>query len=219
MGSEREGFSGEGRPICHEAAARGVEVEEQQAALWQADRAAWARDQPVTARLASHLSLATVSGAHLPTATTDGRHLLFNAAWSAGLDTRTRRFLQAHLVWHCVAGHLHAPRDWERRRWHLACDHKVNALLLLLGIPLPDDAVLFPACIGQSLPAVYDWLGHFPGLESERSLDMAPITWTSHLSDDTLLRWWQEKAQEVAKRYLGTPYLSGHVAAFLVTRQ
>ncbi|MGM0985116.1 MAG: DUF2201 family putative metallopeptidase [Pseudomonadota bacterium] len=219
MCSGPESIQGRDRQIGSQAAETHMPAREEKAALWEADRASWACDQPVTACLATQLPLVPVSGAHLPTATTDGRHLLFNAAWSAGLDAQTRQFVQAHLVWHCVAGHLHAPRDWERRRWHLACDHEVNAVLLLLGISLPDDAVLFPACIGQSLPAVYDWLGHFPGLESERSLDMAPITWTSHLSDDTLLRWWHEKAEEVAKRYLGTPYLPGHVAAFLATRQ
>lgn len=219
MSSGQENCQESDSQVASQTAETQTRARGEQAALWEADRASWACNQPVTACLATHLPLVPVSGAHLPTATTDGRHLLFNAAWSAGLDAKTRQFLQAHLVWHCVGGHLHAPRDWERRRWHLACDHEVNALLLLLGIPLTENAVLFPACIGKSLPAVYDWLGYFPGLESERSLDMAPITWTSRITDETLLRRWQEKAQEVAKRYLGTPHLPGHVAAFLATRQ
>ena len=232
MGRVRESVQRNTRQVCPRVAEDNVALQEQQAALWEADRASWACDQPVTAWLASHLALVPVSDLHLPTATTDGRQLLFNAAWSAGLDTPTRRFLQAHLTWHCVAGHLYSPQHWERRRWHLACDHEVNALLLLLGIQLHGDAVLFPACIGQSPVAVYDWLDHFPGLESERSLDMPPATWgmlpddladtdgeTPLPADETLMRRWQGRALEVAKRYLGTPHLPCHVAAFLVTRQ
>ncbi len=219
MGSGRESFQGNGWQVCAQAAERHATLREEQTALWEADRVSWASEQPVTAWLASHLSLVPICDAHLPTATTDGRHLLFNATWSAGLDTQTRRFLQAHLVWHCVAGHLHTPRERERHRWHLACDHEVNALLLLLGLPLPEDAVLFPACIGRPLHAVYNWLDHFPGLERERNLDMVPATWAPYPADDTLFRRWRERALEIAMQYLGTPSLPGHVAAFLVTRQ
>ncbi|MGJ7462763.1 DUF2201 family putative metallopeptidase [Halomonas sp. MA07-2] len=232
MGSGQGNFQGYGKKVWHGGAQKDVALEEEQLALWQADRDAWGRDQPVTAWLASHLSLMPVCEPRLPTATTDGRYIMFNAIWSAGLDAETRQFLQAHLAWHCVAGHLRLSRDWEKRRWHLACDHEVNALLLLLGIPLPDDAVLFPACIGQPLPAVYDWLDHFPDLEREMSLDMTPTSWdtlpasvtgavddTPHPADETLLRRWQGRALEVAKRHLGTPNLPSHVAALLVTRQ
>lgn len=216
MDSRRESFQRNGRQVCAQGAERHTTLKEEQVALWEADRASWASGQPATAWLASHLSLVPTCDPRLPTATTDGRDLLFNATWSVGLDTQTRRFLQAHLVWHCVAGHLHTPREVDRRRWHLACDHEVNTALLMQGLPLPPQAVLFPACIGRPLSAVYAWLADSPLLDYEHSLDAPP--WIAAAAEPSLVDTWAPRVDELVRRHLGSPLLPRPVAAWLLGR-
>lgn len=199
----------------------------EQRMLWQADRRDWKAEQPITFKLASALELVPVTSPTSPLAITDGYHLFFNAGYSAELDSVTRRFLQAHLAWHCVAGHWRAPQVNDLRRWHLACDHEVNALLLLAGFRLPDRAVLFPACIGKPLNHIYNWLGRYPAIEQEISLDQSPSTWHGQPHNDqcggralpnnieTLHQRWQQRAISTARQYSGTPHLAELCTALL----
>lgn len=214
MASRQESFQRNDMQVCPRATARNLTLKEEQAALWEDDRASWACDQPVTACLASHLSLVPICDARLPTATIDGHHLWFNPAWSTGLDNVARRFMQAHLVWHCATGHCLPASVSDTRRWHLACDHEVNACLLMLGIPLPPQAVLFPGQIGKPLPAVYAWLADNPLLDAELSLDVPP--W--HVAQPTKAdpAPWQELSIKLVRRYLGTPHLPTLVASSLL---
>ncbi|WP_181870840.1 DUF2201 family putative metallopeptidase [Vreelandella rituensis] len=163
-------------------------IKNEQLTLWQADRDAWRRDHPLMAMLADGLALVPVLDDRLATATTDGQSLFFNAAYSAGLNATTRAFLQAHLVWHCVAGHLHEKPHLDGHRWHLACDHEVNALLMLQGFPVCEDTVLFPSRMKQSANDVYDWLSGHPALEREVSLDQLPCL---PLASSSLPNAWQ----------------------------
>ena len=189
------------------------EVITKQKGLWQADRDAWSHNQPATAFLAKQLDIEFVNVA---TAATDGRGLYVNPYWSASLDEATRRFTQAHLVWHCVARHFNAAPGVDSRRWHLTCDHEVNVVLLMLGFVMPPQAVLFPAFVGKSLPDVYARLADYPLLNEEVSLDAPP--WltaskkydgdkTTSFSVKSLEQHWQEQACEVMHRYVRTPDL------------
>ncbi|MBZ0330679.1 hypothetical protein KZO25_10175 [Halomonas sp. ANAO-440] len=194
-------------------------LEHQQYALWQADRVNWRMSQPVNAFLAEHLPLVITPNSTVATATTDGSRLLVNPDWSAGLDDTTRRFMQAHLVWHCAAGHfrLQPAPNADLRRWHLACDHEVNAALLMLGMHLPPQAVLFPACVGRPLPEVYAWLADNPLLDDEHSLDAPPwlvVTMETSLPSTT----WPPRIHELVKRYLGSPQLPAVIASWLLNR-
>lgn len=182
--------------------------------LWHVDRHAWRMQQPALAFLAEPLPIEAASASEVVSATTDGVRLLVNPAWSAGLDDKTRRFMQAHLVWHCATGHCLPASVSDTRRWHLACDHEVNACLLMLGIPLPPQAVLFPGQIGKPLPAVYAWLADNPLLDAERSLDVPP--W--HVAQPTKadLAPWREFTIKLVRRYLGTPHLPTLVASSLL---
>lgn len=195
--------------------------------LWQTDREAWKNDQPATAFLAEKLPIVSVPASAVVSATTDGRRIYVNPCWSRSLDGATRRFTQAHLIWHCVAGHFRPPIVRDSHRWHLACDHEVNVVLLMLGFVLPPQAVLFPACIGKSLHAVYAWLADYPLLEEETSLDTPPwqATGSGHDEDETtalaaasLSQHWQHQACEVVHRYLDTPYLRPLMASWMTNR-
>lgn len=192
--------------------------------LWQADREAWSTDQPATAFLAKKLLIKNMPASEVATATTDGRNIYVNQSWSASLDEATRRFTHAHLVWHCAAGHFRPARGLDSRRWHLACDHEVNVVLMILGFAMPPQAVLFPACIGKSLPAVYAWLADNPLIDEEVSLDIPPWQTTNSRYGESettsfaatpLNQYWQKQTSEVVRRYLDTPYLRPLVASWL----
>lgn len=202
-------------------------LKRRQQALWEADRATWRTTQPFMADLADALTLVPVIDDCLPSATTDGRSLFFNARFSAELNAVTRRFLQAHLVWHCVLGHISGRQASDPHRWHLARDHEVNCLLVHLGIALPDNAVLFFAQFGKPAKALYDWLLNHPAPQLEQPLDLAPMsavtTLTTNRNDDamadvpdnSLIRDWRIHAGLLARDYRGTPYLPATVDAAL----
>ncbi|XKE44211.1 hypothetical protein LG302_12565 [Halomonas organivorans] len=191
---------------------------------WEADRRGWRTKQPASALLAEGLPIEQAP-AEVATATTDGVRLLVNSDWSAGLDDTTRRFVHAHLVWHCAAGHFRPALGHDTYRWHLACDHEVNVALLMMGFTLSPQAVLFPACIGKPTTAVYAWLADNPLIHDERSLDAPP--WLTFVdspgpvnatlsSFQIRYRHWQSCTIEVIRRYLGTPHLPQGVAAWLL---
>ncbi|RCV89848.1 DUF2201 family putative metallopeptidase [Billgrantia montanilacus] len=182
---------------------------------WEADRRDWRTGQPASALLAEGLPIEEAPSG-VATAATDGSRLLVNPNWSAGLDDTTRRFMQAHLVWHCAAGHfrLQPAPNADLRRWHLACDHEVNAALLMLGMHLPPQAVLFPACVGRPLPEVYAWLAGNPLLDDEHSLDATP--WSAGTTAKSLTDSWPPRIHELVKRYLGSPQLPAPMASWLL---
>lgn len=195
---------------------REKDVITKQKGLWETDRDGWGHDQPATAFLAKQLNIESVSESNVVTASTDGRNIYVNPYWSATLDKATRRFTQAHLVWHCAARHFSHIVGLNSRRWHLACDHEVNVVLLMFGFVMPPQAVLFPACIGKSLSDVYTRLADYPLLDEEVSLDAPPWQSTrkkddeggpNHLAVKSLEQHWQEQACEVMHRYVRTPDL------------
>ncbi|SDJ98757.1 Putative metallopeptidase domain-containing protein [Billgrantia gudaonensis] len=191
--------------------------------LWQTDCEVWKSDQPATAFLAEQLSIQSIPESSVATATTDGRGIYVNPRWGASLDKTTRQFTHAHLVWHCVAGHFRPAPVLDSRRWHLACDHEINVVLLMLGFSMPAQSVLFPACIGKSLIAVYDWLADCPLLDNETSLDVMP--WQAAFRGDSaiegtpldmklLSQHWQHQARKVVNLYLRTSCLSSLMASW-----
>jgi len=131
---------------------------QQELSKWQQDRERWETTLPVMSWMSQFLTLTPTDDDQAHFASTDGRYLYFSPTLSASLTDEERVFLQAHLIWHCVAGHLAAPLVSSPKRWHLACDHEVNCLLLALGLSLPDRALIFPICFGLPAPRVYEWL-------------------------------------------------------------
>ncbi|KHJ51910.1 DUF2201 family putative metallopeptidase [Halomonas sp. C22] len=186
---------------------------------WEQDRLEWADSHPMMALLSECLTLSPLISQRFDTASTDGRHLYFSPDYSASLTNESRRFLHAHLIWHCMAGHLSAPLVAHRHRWHLACDHEVNALLLALDFPLPSNALLFPVCVGRSALDVYQWLEGHPDTSLESTIDVHPAALWSHLPgtapDERVLALWRRRAH-MAARETGT--LPESVAKFCEAR-
>lgn len=127
-------------------------------ALWETDRAALLFQRPFIATLALRMPLVPVVDHRVPTACTDGESIWFNPYFLAPLSPPERVFVLAHEIWHCVM--LHPLRRGERtpRRWNLAVDQEVNALLLHDGWKMPEGAFYDPALDDLSAEAVYDRL-------------------------------------------------------------
>ncbi|CEP34096.1 MULTISPECIES: DUF2201 family putative metallopeptidase [unclassified Halomonas] len=176
---------------------------QQELSKWQADRDAWANTLPIMNFLSQLLTLTPVVAPSFDSASTDGRHLYFSPHYSARLSDESRRFLHAHLIWHCVAGHLTAPLVANHHRWHLACDHEVNALLLELGITLPFDALLFPVCVGRSALEVYRWLEGHPNTSLEKTVDIHPAALWAHIPnaapEQSTVSLWRHRAHLVSR--------------------
>lgn len=145
-------------------------LKDEQLALWEADRTAWGDEVPLNADLASSLPLVPVVDDRLATATTDGHAIYFDARFSATMNAENRRYLQAHLLWHCAFGYL-LPNTQGHALWHLAWDHEINSLLLQQGYALPTSAVLFFAKVTRPAHEVYDWLLTHPALDQELPTD------------------------------------------------
>ncbi|MDN6180547.1 MAG: hypothetical protein L0I84_06020 [Halomonas subglaciescola] len=188
-------------------------------AKWHDDRAQWVHRAPTLAEMIECLALTPLEGVAGFTASTDGRHLFFCPAHSATLTDEARQFLQAHLLWHCLAGHLTAPLVSDAHCWHLACDHEVNVVLLALDIALPPDAVLFPICHGQSARRVYRWLANHPAPHTETPQDIHPAAlWAYHAVERTspaLATLWQRRAHLLARE---TATLPPTVTTFCASR-
>ncbi|RUR45105.1 DUF2201 family putative metallopeptidase [Vreelandella populi] len=176
---------------------------QQELAKWQADRAYWAETLPIMEMLSEFLTLTPVLQQQIATASTDGRHLYFCPHYSATLSDESRRFLHAHLIWHCVAGHLTAPLVANRHRWHLACDHEVNVLLMALGLTLPLNTLLFPACVDRSAIDVYRWLEGHPNTSLETTADIHPAALWDYLPnafpDHRMTALWRRRAHLIAR--------------------
>jgi predicted metal-dependent peptidase len=125
--------------------------------LLNEDRAALLMGQPFLAMLAMQLPIVAVVDPRLCSATTDGNSLFVNAPFVIGLGTQQRRFLLAHVVWHCALLHLWRRGERDCRWWDLAIDHEVNAILQEY-LPVPEDSVLFDEHIGENAEQVYQWL-------------------------------------------------------------
>lgn len=137
--------------------------------LWETDRAALLFQRPFIATLALRMPLVPVVDHRVPTACTDGESIWFNPYFLAPLSPPERVFVLAHEIWHCVM--LHPLRRGERtpRRWNLAVDQEVNALLLHDGWKMPEGAFHDDDLDDLSAEAVYDRLP--ADAAAERALD------------------------------------------------
>lgn len=132
-------------------------------ALWEEDRATLLLAQPFLAHLAMQLTLVPVVDGRLATAATDGRSVFASAPFLLGLSAADRLFVLAHEVWHCALGHFARQGGREAKRWNIAIDHEVNAMIRAERGSMPAGAVYFPAweelCaeeVYERLPAVSD---------------------------------------------------------------
>jgi len=114
--------------------------------------------QPFVALLAMRLDIVPVVDDRLATACTDGERIFVDARFLHGLSASDRAFVLAHEVWHCAARHHPRRGTREARRWNVAVDQEVNALLRDEGLMLPRDCVYHREWHGLNAETVYSRL-------------------------------------------------------------
>jgi len=115
---------------------------------------------PFFGNLALHLVPTSVA-ADWCTFATDGRRFFYNPSWVAQLDDRQLEYCVAHSVMHCGLRHFDRRGLREERRWDLAADLAVNAILLAPralsgeGMRGPKGAVFDKQLVGLSAEQIY----------------------------------------------------------------
>ena len=85
----------------------------------------------------------------------DGTHLFYNPEYTMSLTDKHCLGVLMHEVAHCALLHVFRRKHREPKRWNIACDKVVNALILAAGIALPDDGVP-PATLGDLAEELYE---------------------------------------------------------------
>lgn len=113
-------------------------------------------DQPFFGMLS--LKLRMQEDPSCATAWTDGRSLGYNAQYIAGLTDAQLQGLIAHEVMHCACGHPWRRDAREMKRWNIAADYAINAILTDAKFELPDGALLDSQYAGKHAEWIYDRL-------------------------------------------------------------
>ena len=111
-------------------------------------------DRPFLGALALRLP-AKPGGAWCKTVATDARALYYNPEYIADLSISQVESVLAHEALHCALSHFSRRQHRDRRRWDVACDFAINALLVDEGLALPPDAVYVAAYRGMSAEEIY----------------------------------------------------------------
>jgi predicted metal-dependent peptidase len=93
-----------------------------------------------------------------PTMATDGYHIWYHEQWVLTLTREELSSVIAHEVLHVVFGHADRRGERAPRRWNIAADLAINALLSAEGHPLPSGALLDPQFWGLAAEQIYDRL-------------------------------------------------------------
>ncbi|WP_458527263.1 vWA domain-containing protein [Onishia taeanensis] len=138
---------------------------------WQQELRNWLISYPFIAKLVMRMTLVMVVDDRVPTACTDGKRIFINARYANRCSSALRRFVLGHELYHVLLGHFVRKYGRDRLRWNLAVDSEANYRLMMDGLPLPEDAVLYPAFAGRSAEAIYQWLLGHPSPEVDTPFD------------------------------------------------
>lgn len=91
----------------------------------------------------------------VPTMAVDGTHLFYNPAFTEALTDKECIGVLMHETAHCSLLHCYRRKYREPRRWNVACDKAVNAVLTAANIVLPDGCVP-PGPLGVLVEELYE---------------------------------------------------------------
>lgn len=89
------------------------------------------------------------------TACTNGKYIKFNSEFFMSLDAEERLFLLLHETLHVVLAHMSRLGDRDPRKWNIAADYVINALLISLGYKMPKMGLYDEQYKGMSTEEVY----------------------------------------------------------------
>jgi predicted metal-dependent peptidase len=101
------------------------------------------------------LNLVRIETDSVSTMAVDGTHLFFNAAFTESLSDKECLGVLLHETAHCALLHCYRMKYREPRRWNIACDKAVNAILVAANIALPIGCVP-PGPLGSLAEELYE---------------------------------------------------------------
>jgi predicted metal-dependent peptidase len=116
-------------------------------------------EKPFLGVLVLHLPLVPADPAWCRTTATDARAIYYNPAYIETLSLEQTKFALAHEALHCALSHFHRREHRVRRRWDVACDFAVNALLVADGLVPTPDALHRRAYEGMAAEEIYPYIG------------------------------------------------------------
>lgn len=114
-----------------------------------------------------HLKLVWTHG--VPTAGTDGLKLYINPDFYMSLSTEEQIFLILHETWHVAFTHMLRLGDKNMKRWNMACDYVINAMLVGLGYTMPKGGLYDRNYFNQTADYVYTQLKADPVSDDEKN--------------------------------------------------
>jgi predicted metal-dependent peptidase len=102
-----------------------------------------------------YLNLIRVETYEEPTMAVDGTHLFYNPAFTMSLTDKECVGVLMHETAHIALLHCYRRKYREPKRWNIACDQAVNAILAASNITLPADCVP-PGPLGTLAEELYE---------------------------------------------------------------
>lgn len=112
-------------------------------------------EKPFLGVLVLYLPLTAADAAWCKTIATDAQAIYYNPHYLEGLNLEQTKFLLAHEALHCALSHFYRREHRAKRRWDIACDLAVNAILVSDGLQPPPGALIERACTGMAAEEIY----------------------------------------------------------------
>jgi predicted metal-dependent peptidase len=102
-----------------------------------------------------YLNLVRIETDQVDTMAVDGTHLFYNPQFTESLTDKECLGVLLHEVGHIALLHIFRRKHREPRRWNVACDKAVNAILIASNIELPKRGVR-PGPLGELAEEMYE---------------------------------------------------------------
>lgn len=132
-----------------------------------AARAQLVMEKPFLGVLVLHLPLIAADPGWCRTTATDARGIYYNREYIESLGLDQTKFTLAHEALHCALSHFHRRENRARRRWDVACDLAVNAILVADGLVPPPGALVRKSYEGMSAEEIYPYIREDTGDEPQ----------------------------------------------------
>ena len=126
-------------------------------------------DQPFFGELAIRLKL--VEREDIPTLAVDGKHIFYNPKFVETLSPALTIAAVGHETGHCVYDHISRRGGRNPRKWNMAGDYVINAMLKDAGFTIGDTWLFNSAYAGMSSDEIYNLLPEQDGPSEPGPLD------------------------------------------------
>jgi len=115
-------------------------------------------DRPFLGALVLRLPMQSADPQWCPSTATDARKFYYNPEFVAALSGPHLQFVLAHEALHCALSHFARRGHRNRKRWDLASDLAVNALLVADGLEAPPGALVDMGFEGMTAEEIYPFI-------------------------------------------------------------